>query len=82
MHHFVPKKIIDFWNDFSKKYEENIEQYTLPVNFTLYSLCKAYEANSVLEVGIGPGRAPFMFTNGLMKKGAVYYGTDISLQKW
>ena len=75
---FCTSEIKQFWDDFSDKYQQNIESHTIPINFELYSLTQAHRAESIIETGVGAGAAAHMFSTGLMSPSSSFVSTDIS----
>jgi ubiquinone/menaquinone biosynthesis C-methylase UbiE len=69
---------VEKWDSFSDIYTEMAVNGTLQTNISLYNCTRAKEATAICEVGVGPGIGPLVFATTMMKKGAVYYNSDIS----
>jgi ubiquinone/menaquinone biosynthesis C-methylase UbiE len=66
------------WDKMADAYTELIVSGTLQPNIALYNAARAKDAKAICEVGVGPGLGPLVFTTAFMKKGSVYYNSDIS----
>jgi len=77
----MTNSISDFFNKFSKSYDESIFNYSLGTKYLsdietdfVLTNCPIKGGENVLDIGIGTGRFSYL----LSKKGAVIYGIDIS----
>ena len=66
------------WDKFCEKYQDAVENYTIPSSVLLYSATKASKASRICEIGAGCGLASRMFISTAQKEDSVFFACDIS----